>query len=69
MVIDVKPSSINYTDWLEEPYRANHTIAPTLHDTPPVRQSQVLGPDGEPVSVDMPRRRIGFDLTANRETD
>lgn len=64
-MIDINPSQGNWTDYLEYTYRdtsANVTQV-LLHDTPPIRQSNVLGPNGEPVYVDTPRLKIGFDLT------
>lgn len=63
-MIDKKPTPGDYTDWVMEPYQDSGIYsAPMLHDTPPARKSSVLGPDGNPMMVDVPRRRIGFDLT------
>jgi hypothetical protein len=57
-----KPSPINWTDWCMEPYEGDTLPAPVLHDEPPHRQSSVLGADGDPMTISMPRRAIGFDL-------
>lgn len=36
-------------------------------ETPhPFRVSALLGPDGEPLKVPLPRNKIGFDLTGGR---
>lgn len=60
------PSLGDWTEEICEPFEADHSPRPTLHDTPPVRRTGVLGPDGEEVSVDIPRRRIGFVLPHER---
>jgi hypothetical protein len=62
-MIDKQPAPGDLTDWLMEPYEARDTPSPMLHDATPARVSSVLGPDGEPVMVDTPRRRMGFVLT------
>lgn len=36
---------------------------PQLWHRPSERISELLGPDGEPLTVQYPRNRIGFDLT------
>jgi hypothetical protein len=36
---------------------------PQVWHTPAERISELLGPDGEPLTVPYPRNRIGFDLT------
>jgi len=61
-MIDKKPSPHDWTDGVMEPYRGGGVITPMLHESIPSRASQVLGPDGEPVRVAVPRRKIGFDL-------
>jgi hypothetical protein len=33
----------------------------------PYRISALLGPDGEPLKVPLPRHKLGFDLTGGRE--
>ena len=38
----------------------------TLHDRPSERMSVILGPDGEPFRVPVPRMAIGFDLRRNK---
>ena len=67
-MIDKQPSFGNWTWDVEMPYEdRNANAGPvTLHDTPPVRQSCVLGPDGNPVLIDIPRRKIGFALTPSQ---
>lgn len=53
------------TGWHEELTDAlgpEIAVEPLLFDREPSRLSQVLGPDGEPVKIDLPRRRAGFDL-------
>ena len=40
---------------------------PQVWYTPAERVSELLGPDGEPLLVPYPRRRIGFDLTPKGE--
>lgn len=61
-MIDKTPTPGDMTEWLMEPYEADHCPRPMLHDVPPVRSTGVLGPDGEEVSCDVPRRRMGFVL-------
>lgn len=41
-------------------------FVPMLHEPLPERSSCVLGPDGEPVTIAVPRYRMGFDLTPRR---
>jgi len=62
-MIDKKPTPGNWTEWSEKAFEGQNSPAPYLHDAPPNRTTQVLGPDGNPVRVDVPRRAIGFDLT------
>lgn len=54
------PTPGNWT-WELMP-EAEEYPAPVLHDAPSTRRSTVLGPDGEPITVDVPRRAMGFDL-------
>lgn len=61
-MIDKRPTPGDYTDFVMEPYADGGGSAPMLHETIPARVSEVLGPDGNPVMVDLPRRKIGFDL-------
>ncbi|MGK7753761.1 hypothetical protein [Roseovarius sp. C03] len=64
-MIDRRPVPGNFTEHLEEDCGlsgAPQAPSPTLLDTPPERKTGVLGPDGEPVSRDVPRRRLGFIL-------
>jgi hypothetical protein len=59
---DKTPCPGNWTDYYDDFYSGVDTPAPLLHDAPPSRVTQVLGPDGKPVRVDTPRRVLGFDL-------
>lgn len=64
-MIDRRPTPGNYTHLIEDDVGLNnlpYNPTPNLHDVPPVRQSSVLGPDGNPLMVDVPRQRIGFVL-------
>lgn len=67
-MIDKRPSPGDLTDWVMEPYEpADAAPNPVLHDEYPFRHSAVLGADGEPLMVAVPRRAIGFDLTRRKE--
>ena len=61
-MIDKKPTPGNWTDLSEEAYSGDGLYAQMVHDVPPVRTSSILGPDGNPMQLDIPRRKIGFDL-------
>jgi hypothetical protein len=37
-------------------------ILPLLHEAVPERVTEILGPNGEPVTATVPRFKIGFDL-------
>lgn len=63
---DKTPCPGNWTDHYDDVYSGGNSTAPMLHDVPPARITQVLGPDGNPVRVDVPRRAIGFDLRGVR---
>lgn len=63
-MIDKRPTPGDLSEWMMEPYEGDSSPAPMLHEAVPSRASQVLGPDGEPVKVAVPRRKIGFDLTS-----
>jgi hypothetical protein len=71
-MIDKHPAQGNWTEWVEEQYGDTFANAGgvMLHDTPPVRTSCLLDLNGNPLTVDVPRRRLGFDLrpsTKNRK--
>ena len=68
-MIDRKPSPCDWSDPLLRPYSGANTPAPYLHDRPSARVSSLLGPDGEPLLVPIPRRAIGFDLRARSDRD
>lgn len=56
-------------DWstdLDDGYDYQDTPEITVHDRPSERISALLGPDGEPLLVPIPRRAVGFDLRAKR---
>lgn len=66
-MIDKKPN-----DWSEDLVDAMgwcDPVVPILHEEAPSRRSGVLGPDGEPVMLGLPRRRIGFDLTKRSQRE
>ena len=68
-MIDKKPTPGDLTHWVMEPYEADSGPVPTLHEQNPARVSSVLGPDGSPVTVAVPRRKLGFDLSrGNKES-
>ena len=50
----------NWTDELEPYYE--YAAAFTVSETTPHRYSAILGLDGEPLRIDLPRRRAGFVL-------
>lgn len=62
-MIDKKPG--DWSDELMDGIDERAKVHVTLYDREPSRKSAVLGPDGKPVTVDLPRRRIGFDLRSN----
>lgn len=67
-MIDKRPTPGDMTQWVMEPYdRHVPDICPTLHEEVPARRSSVLGPDGEPLMVGVPRPVIGFDLRPRRK--
>lgn len=56
-------------DWSEDLVAGyDYPEAPeiTIFDRPSERVSALLGPDGEPLMVQFPRRAIGFDLRARK---
>lgn len=63
-MVDNQPTPGNWTCDLMDQFDTEVNICPVLTEPIPSRPSEVLGPDGEPVSVDLPRRVIGFDLRA-----
>lgn len=69
-MLDKHPSEGNLTTWLEQPYEgySDSTRSIMTHDAPPVRQSHVLGPDGNQLLVDIPRQKIGYVLFHQEET-
>lgn len=62
-MIDVKPTPGNWTDFSLQPYKEIQVNAPVLYDLVPAWKSKVLGPDGNPVMIPVPRNKLGFDLT------
>ena len=62
-MIDRKPTPGDWTDSVMEPYCGSSGISPMLNEPIPARVSEVLGPDGNPVLISVPRHRLGFDLT------
>ena len=66
-MIDKTPTPGSWTDDIIEPYDERFDVSPALHDTPSQRQSTVLGVDGEPMWIDVPRRALGFDLRPKGE--
>jgi len=61
-MIDKRPTPGDLSDELIFPYDDRQECVPIIHDTPARRQSTILGPDGEPMWIDTPRRALGFDL-------
>lgn len=62
-MIDRRPVPGDLTDWYDDVISASPMHEPPqLTDTWPERKSSVLGPDGEPVRYNVPRRKIGFNL-------
>jgi len=65
MMINKTPTG--WTIDLEEMLGPEIGGEPLVHDREPSRQSSVLGPDGNPVSVPIPRQKMGFDLSAKKD--
>lgn len=65
-MIDKNPS--DSFDWDGDPIGPDVAVCPLVHDREPRGRTSVLGPDGEPMSVDIPRRRIGFVLGRKGDT-
>lgn len=62
-MIDKRPAPGDLSDWVMTPYEdRSGDIQPAIFDRPSERVSALLGPDGEPLLVGIPRRAIGFDL-------
>ena len=66
-MIDKMPTPGDMTDYLMEPYSGGNGASPMTFDRPSERVSALLGPDGEPLLVGIPRVRLGFDLTRRLE--
>ncbi|MGB0928883.1 MAG: hypothetical protein ACPGVA_16845 [Pikeienuella sp.] len=61
-MIDRRPSTGDWSDDLMEPFHGHSTPAPMVHDSDPVRKTELLDPSGEPLSINIPRCALGFDL-------
>ncbi len=61
-MIDKQPSPGNWTEYLMDAYAGPEAERPSLSYRPSYRVSALLGPDGEPLLVPIPRVAIGFDL-------
>lgn len=67
-MIWISPALGNWTDDIVEPARDGY-IATQVSEAEPSRPSSLLGPDGEPLRVDLPRGRMGFVLPHEKGDD